>query len=363
MKNAALLVLVAAAGVSLAQSTQPRSGAAAPPAAQPRAQDTPPVAPQSTRPTQDHGFPPPPPAQAQTALPLQQSGLNPASYSGGPQTAAPQNGIAPLPPLTPPSNISQAEALVTPFTPAEIIQLRKQLEQTRQAKAFKPVRAVPHIGSMTLDLSPGGTLPIVRTMPGEVSTLLFVDATGAPWPLAAPPRVSDNRSFDPEWLKGTATVVISALSAYEEGNLVVMLEGFATPIVIKLVTGEPDSKAKSRTVDYRLDLRVPGRCPNARAALLGPAKIALYDDTMQQFLDGLPPKDAKRLSPLGEIPGRTQVWQFDGALYVRTAHDIQTAFDQTMAAGDGTRVYRLPPTPYVTLSDLGKAVTFQLDID
>ncbi|MET3132765.1 intracellular multiplication protein IcmK [Oxalobacteraceae bacterium GrIS 1.11] len=241
--------------------------------------------------------------------------------------------------------------------------MRKQLEQTRQAKAFKPVRAVPHIGSITLDLSPGGALPIVRTMPGEVSTLLFVDATGAPWPLAAAPRVSDNRSFDPEWLKGTATVVISALSAYEDGNLVVMLQGFATPIVIKLVSGEPDAKTKSRTVDYRLDLRVPGRGPNAQAALLGSAKIALYDDTMQQFLDGLPPREAKRLTPRGEIPAHTQVWQFDGALYVRTAQDIQTAFDQTIASGDGTRVYRLAPTPYVTLSDVGRSVTFQLDID
>jgi intracellular multiplication protein IcmK len=265
--------------------------------------------------------------------------------------------------LTPPNNLGQAEALVTPFTPSEIIQLRKQLEQTRQAKAFKPVRAVPHIGSISLDLSPGGALPIVRTMPGEVSTLLFVDATGAPWPLAAPPRVSDNRSFDPEWLKGTATVVISALSAYEDGNLVVMLREFPTPIVIKLVSGEPDAKTKSRIVDYRLDLRVPGRGPNAQAPLLGPDKIALYDTMMQQFLDGLPPKDAKPLAPHGEAPARTQVWQFEGALYVRTAHDIQTAFDQTISSGDGTRVYRLSPTPFITLSDLGRSITFELDID
>lgn len=272
--------------------------------------------------------------------------------------------MAPLPPLTPPNNnLRQAEALVTPFTTSEIIQLRKQLEQTRQAKAFKPVRTVPHIGSISLDLSPGGALPIVRTMPGEVSTLLFMDSTGAPWPLAAAPRVSDNRFFDPEWLKGTATVVISALSAYEEGNLVVVLQGFATPIVIKLVTGEPDANTTSRTVDYRLDLRVPGRGPNAQAALIGPDKIALYDTTMQQFLDGLPPKDAKLLAPHGEIPAHTQVWQFEGAMYVRTTHDIQTAFDQTIASGDGTRVYRLAPTPYVTLSDLERSVTLQLDID
>jgi len=361
MKNYLSLFLLFTAGTAAAQTPLPHPSAPAQSnAAEPRTQDTP-AAPQWIRAGQDSGFPPPPPAQ--TAPPTQQSGLTPASYTAGTQSPPPQNGVAPLPPLSPPGNLAQAEALVTPFTPSEIIQLRKQLEQTRQAKAFKPVRAVPHIGSMSLDLSPGGALPIVRTMPGEVSTLLFVDATGAPWPLAAPPRVSDNRSFDPEWLKGTATVVISALSAYEDGNLVVMLQGFATPIVIKLVSGEPDAKTKSRTVDYRLDLRVPGRGPNAQAPLLGPDKIALYDTTMQQFLDGLPPKDAKPLAPRGEVPAPTQVWQFDGALYIRTTRDIQTAFDQTIASGDGTRVYRLPPTPYVTLSDLGRSVTFQLDID
>jgi intracellular multiplication protein IcmK len=364
MKTLSLLLLILATDTALAQT--PPARAPVPPQtneAQPHAQEVPATA-QWIRATHDNGFPPPPQAQsAPPAQPVPQSGLTPATYSGGSQGSVSQNGIASLPPLAPPTNLSQAEALVTPFTPSEIIQLRKQLEQTRQAKAFKPVRAVPHIGSISLDLSPGGALPIVRTMPGEVSTLLFVDATGAPWPLSAPPRVSDVRAFDPEWLKGTATVVISALSAYEDGNLVVMLQGFATPIVIKLVSGEPDARNKSRTVDYRLDLRVPGRGPNAKTALLGPGKIALYDDTMQQFLDGLPPKDAKQLAPRGEAPARTQVWQFDGALYVRTMHDIQTAFDQTIASGDGTRVYRLPPTPYITLSDADRSITFQLDID
>lgn len=361
MRKYILLGLVLAASSVAAQTTpQDPAPPARPIQSQSAAQD-PATAPQWVRGSRDNAFPPPP--QPQAAPPVQQSTLSPATYGAGPPPTTPQNSIAPLPPLSPPGNLGQAAATSLPFSAAEIIQLRKQLERTRQARAFKPVRAVPHIGSISLDLSPGGALPIVRTMPGEVSTLLFVDATGAPWPLAAAPRVSDNRLFAPEWLKGTATVVISALSAYEEGNLVVMLQDFATPIVIKLVTGEPDAKTKSRTVDYRLDLRVPGRGPNAHPAVFGPGKIALYDETMQLFLDGLPPSAAKRLTPQGDIPGRTQVWQHEGSLYVRTTQDIQTAFDQTIASGDGTRVYRLPPTPVVTLSDLGRSVTIQLDID
>ncbi|WP_426212503.1 DotH/IcmK family type IV secretion protein [Massilia sp. TWP1-3-3] len=91
--------------------------------------------------------------------------------------------------------------------------------------------------------------------------------------------------------------------------------------------------------------------------------MALYDDVMQAFLDGLPPKDAKRVQMHGGAPARTQIWQYGDALFVRTAYDIQSAFDQSLASGDGTRVYRLAPTPYVTLSEMGRSVTLQLDIN
>lgn len=270
-------------------------------------------------------------------------------------------GSRPCPPLAPPTAMQQAGTVVSPFTGPEIIRLRKRLDRSRQAKAYRPVHTIPRVSSMSVDLSPGAALPIARMLPGEMSTLLFLDATGAPWPLAAAPRVSDGRYFDAEWLQGTPTVVISALSSYEDGNMTVLLQGLATPIVVKLVSGEPDSRNTSRVVDYRLDLRIPGRGPHAQAPLLGPGKIALYGGALQLFLDGLPPREAKRVKPIGPMPAKTTVWQMDGAMFVRTAYDIQSAFDQSIAADDGTRVYRLPPTPYITLSDLGRSITFQLN--
>ena len=310
-------------------------------------------------------FPPPPPNDEAS----QQTNYGPGTYPAIRGNARPatgmttDNGIAPLPPLAPPPMGRTGQTEMSPFTPAEIVQMRKQYDRTRKAKAHHPVRAVPRISSISVDLSPGAAPPIARMMPGEMSTILFLDASGNPWPLAAAPRVSDGRFFDAEWLRGTSTVIISALSPYEDGNLSVMLKDFPTPIVIKLATGEPDSREKTRIVDYRLDLRIPGRAPGAPAGVIGQRKIALYDDTMQQFLDGLPPKPAKVVKTIGSTSARTQVWELEGALFVRTALDIQTAFDQSIAAGDGTRVYRLPPTPFVTLSDGSRSITLQLDID
>ncbi len=283
-----------------------------------------------------------------------------ASYSTMQQPG--QDGLAALPPLSPPP-FKQAEAAVAPFTPDEIVKLRRALDGTRKAKAFRPLRTVPRISTATVDLSPGASPPIARMMPGEIATLVFIDMAGHPWPLAAAPRVSDSRSFDVEWLQDAASVLISPLSSYEDGNLVAMLAGLPTPVVVKLATGEPDTKASTRVIDYRLDLRVPGRAPGSPPASAGPERIALYDSTMQAFLDGLPPSEARAVKLQGEVPPRTKIWQYGGALFLRTELSIQSAFDQTMASSDGTRVYRLPPTPFVTLSSGPAALVLQLDID
>lgn len=319
-------------------------------------------------------FPPPAgasptaPANTQAAPAVQTTayGAGTATPSPGQAQATyvpPENGMAPLPPLTPPSAEKQAESILVPLAPDEIIKLRKMLENMRKANAFHPVRTIPKTRVTTADLSPGAPIPIARMLPGEMSTLVFIDGQGNPWPLATAPRVSDQRSFEAEWLKDSASVVISPLSSYEDGNLAVILQGLATPIMVKLVTGEPDSNNKSREVDYRLDIRVPGRAPGAPAGVAGPERIALYDTILQGFLDGLPPKEAREVKIHGGGPARTQVWQFDGAVYVRTAADFRSAFEQTMGASDGTRVYRLAPTPYVTLSEGGQSLVLALEIE
>jgi intracellular multiplication protein IcmK len=360
---------------SAAQAPQPgpntATGTSVPP---PARQQTSSSAPQWVRARDEFPAPPAPtpsqtPAVGEAPAPAPNTAYGPASKAQ-PQsspTPADPNGVAPLPPLAPPPggplDFNVAKATISPFTPEEIIKLRRSLDDTRKAKAYRPVRTVPRISSVTVDLSPGAALPIARMLPGEMATLVFTDMAGNAWPLAAAPRVSDARSFEVEWLQDTASVVISSRSAYEDGNLVVMLRGHATPVMVKLVTGEPDSVGKNRVVDYRLDLRIPGHAPGAPQPITGPEKIALYDDVMQGFLDGLPPKDAIAIALRGDVPSRTQVWQFAGALYLRTRVNIRSSFDQTMASSDGTRVYRLPPTPYIALSDGDRSVIVELDIN
>lgn len=267
--------------------------------------------------------------------------------------------------LFPPGQLSAfevAKSQVSPFKPDEIRDLAVTFDESREAKAYKPVRALPRISSVSVDLAPGSSMPVARMLPGTPSSLIFIDATGAPWPLAAPPRISDARVFFPEWLKGTHVVVVSALSPYESGTLTVFLQGLPTPVVVQLSTGEEGTKESTRDVDVRLDIRVPGRGPNAKAPVVGPGKIELYDDTLQAFLDGLPPMEAKPIKAIGSVPAGTKVYQLSNELYVRTTYDLKSPFDQTSSSANGTRVYRMPLTPYVTFSDMGRSVTVQLDI-
>uniref|UniRef100_UPI001F1469DC DotH/IcmK family type IV secretion protein n=1 Tax=Achromobacter insuavis TaxID=1287735 RepID=UPI001F1469DC len=118
-----------------------------------------------------------------------------------------------------------------------------------------------------------------------------------------------------------------------------------------------------RDVDARLDIRVPGRGPNAVESVVRDAQLSLYDDTLQAFLDGIPPSGSIRLEARGENPTRTQVWEHGGYLYVRTSLDMRSEFEKTMAAADGTRIYRLAPSPIITLSDRGVALSVRLELN
>jgi intracellular multiplication protein IcmK len=287
----------------------------------------------------------------------------PANYGvgAGPGGYNPSGGN-PVPSVPAPPVINQAREVVSPFTAPEIRELHSDFDETRRAKAAQPVNTVPRISSIAVDLSPGGAPPMVRTARNEPSTVLFLDSTGAPWPLAAAPRLATGDYFDVVWLKDTASIVITALSSYEQTGIAVFLKGLPTPIMIKLSSGDPDSSARTRVVDYRLDLRIPGRGPAAKAPILGAGRIGMYDDVLQAFLDGVPPADARHVRIEGEPPSHTQVWQLDGSMYLRTPLDIRSAFEQTLSSADGMHVYKLDPTPLIAVSQGGQNLSLALDL-
>lgn len=268
---------------------------------------------------------------------------------------------ADLAPLPPPSQLEDAKGVVSPLEPDQITELRGYYEDTRRAAIKRPVNGVGQIRSTSVELDPGSAVPDLRTMPNELSTLVFVDSTGAPWPLAAPPRVSRNDLFDVNWLEGTNMITVSPLTSYNEGSVTVVLDGMPIPVSVKMTTINPSSTSSEHHYDSRHDLRIPGRGPNAKSPTTGDDQIALYDQVMQNFLDGLPPNGSQSIE-LTPSDLDANAWTYEDSLYIRTSLPIRSSFERTLSSADGTHVYKLPATPFVALSSEGRTVTLKLDI-
>ena len=156
-----------------------------------------------------------------------------------------------------------------PLSPEQIHALRYQYNDTKQASAVTGrVPPKPVASAISVNLSPGTTPPVIRLTAGFVTSLIFLDASGAPWPIKAY-DIGDPQSFNIQWKSGSVaeekagdsmgnTMLIQPSTMYRQGNLAVMLRGLNTPIMFTLVPGQ-------RVVDYRLDVQVPGFGPLANA--------------------------------------------------------------------------------------------------
>lgn len=237
-----------------------------------------------------------------------------------------------------------------PMSPAQIRTLRKLFDQTQRAVAQYPgVPPKPTSSSIAVNLSPGATPPVIRLQAGFITSLVFVDSTGAPWPISAI-SIGDPQAFNVEWDKKSNTLLVQAIAQYKVANLAVMLQGLNTPVMLTLIPGQI-------AVDYRVDLHVPGLGPNAYPLLNGLPPSA--SPILLNVLSGVPPAGSKCLFVLPS--GYADVWLLNGQLYVRTrATVLSPAWLATMSSSDGTHAYKMPLTPLMMVSLNGKPINLSI---
>lgn len=245
---------------------------------------------------------------------------------------------------------SRVTQQLLPLTPKQIKQLHKMFDEVRRAADEHPGEPPrPTSSSLVVDLAPGAAPPVVRMASGYVSTLVFLDETGAPWPIEAY-DIGNPQSFNIQWNKKSNMLMIQARGDYKSGNLVVKLRDKNTPVLITLM---PDQKS----VDYRVDMHVPGEGPNAqpRADTLP----ATPSSTLLQILDGVPPEKAKRLNVSG---GEARAWLYGNKLYLRTRMTILSpSWDAVMTSTDGMHAYELTPSPVILVSHHGQMVRLRIE--
>ena len=239
-----------------------------------------------------------------------------------------------------------------PLSPERIVEL-KQIYDTSQFATESPAGTPPKptATSQFVNLSPGSTPPVIRLAQGFVSSLVFLDTTGAPWPISAY-DLGDPTSFNIQWDKTGNTLMIQALKLYNYGNLAVKLKGLNTPVMLTLIPGQ-------KAVDYRVDLRVQGYGPNASSLPLEEGIPPNASDVLLHVLEGVPPQGSQHLTVTG---GDARAWLLGDKIYVRTNLTVLSpGWLASMTSADGMHAYEMQKSPVLLVSWHGKVMQLKVE--
>lgn len=238
-----------------------------------------------------------------------------------------------------------------PMTPEQIIEYRKELYRSQQAVNTAPVSPPKPVSStITLDLSPGMPPPVIRLAPGFVTSMVFLDVTGQPWPIADF-SIGNSKQFNVQWDSKKNTLFIQSATPFTSSNLALRLAELDTPLVISLVSGQKE-------VDYRVDIQVNGQGPNALPPILGNDLPQAASTYLLSVLDGIPPAGSKELVV---SPSCGRAWVTGNRLLFRTRLTVLSpAWLATVSSPDGTRVYEMAKTPLILATQDGKTIRIEL---
>jgi intracellular multiplication protein IcmK len=262
---------------------------------------------------------------------------------------------APQSPPASPESTAAFNAMMqknVPLSPEQVVRLRQFIDRSQRAASI-PANIPPKPVSTTLmiNLAPGTTPPAIRLAQGYVSSLVFVDSSGSPWPVASY-DIGDPKATSIQWDGKSNIMLIQAVSPYSDSNLVIRLVGLPTPITLELVSGQ-------RVVDYRADIHVAGIGPNTKDLPTGVNLPASANQLLLNILDGIAPSGSKVLTVTG---GDCQAWLFADKMYLRTRYTILSpGWVGKMVSPDGMNAYEIQRTSSVLVSQYGEPIELKIE--
>lgn len=242
-----------------------------------------------------------------------------------------------------------------PLRPDEIRKLLERFDKTQESVEL-PVYPYPkpELKVQQISLDPGTKPAAVKTAYGHVTSVSFLDASGAPWPIEDISWAGDFEAIEASSNELSHIVNISPQSEFAYGNMVVRLLTLKTPVILTLETDRD-------VVYYRFDTIVPEYGPFANAPLIETGiTTQAGDPDMASVLEGIVPAEAQRLNVSG-VDGRTSAYRYNGLVYLRTPLTLLSpGWDSSVSSADGTHVYAFEDTPVVLLSEKGKMVRVRL---
>jgi intracellular multiplication protein IcmK len=256
------------------------------------------------------------------------------------------------------------------LTPKQMQHVKK-MNLNQQEVLSSPYTSTPKPVTRTLmlNLSPGVSAPVLRLSAGALTSVVFSGNNGDPWYIE---QVKLNRNFFSDGMSGAASgggssgggsptnvLTLEPLRSVAQGNVSIMLKGLSTPVIFSLSTGQAE-------VDFRVDAKVPGRNPDSTTQISYEERLPSLDDNVPYFLDGVPPKGAKRLKVSGgggSGGGDVEAWRLNNSMYIRTNADVQyPAYHSSARSTSGLAVYRFEQAYHaITLLQGGRAYTVQIE--
>lgn len=244
-----------------------------------------------------------------------------------------------------------------PLRPEEIRSLLERYDRTQESVAV-PVypNPKPEVAVQNISLDPGTKPAVVKLAFGHVTTVTFLDATGAPWPVQDISWAGNFEVMESSSDKDSFTHMfrISPQSEFAYGNMSISLLGLKTPVIVTLETNR-------EIVHYRFDAIISDYGPLAEAPLISAGvSTTAGDSNMAAVLEGVAPQSAVRMDVSG-VDGRTSAYRLDGRVFVRTPLTLLSpGWSSSVASADGTRVYEIGDAPVLLLSDRGQMVRARL---
>ena len=249
---------------------------------------------------------------------------------------------------------------VSPLDADQVRKIRKLWNESQRLKTFTgtpPPR--PSNVSRMVNLNVGGLPTVVRLGAGYVSVISFFDIHGKPWPIRGynignPGIVNvvwnqSAREEDDAGVGLSNTLMMQAQTLYNPTNMVVLLRGMNTPVLLEIIPGQGE-------VDYRLDLQVPRQGPMQNPDTALPNAPS---PTMVDLINNVPPNGSTQMTVRG---GEAQAWKLKDKLYVRTPLTlISPAWTSRMTGPNGDiHVYEMSNSSVLLALRDGK--TIQLTI-
>ena len=254
---------------------------------------------------------------------------------------------------------------VSPLSNDQAKMIRYLWNESQRMTTYKGAAPPEPINSSKVISLDNGKLPtVVRLNAGYVSVLAFYDATGAIWPIKGY-DIGNPSSVNIVWNEGTAeeeaagesyanTLLLQAQTLYKTTNLVVMLRGLNTPVILELIPGQ-------QQVDYRMDIQVPKQGPHAK-------KIAEKDlftggdvpGYLVDLINGIAPAKSIQAHVMG---GEAQAWIYKKKLLIRTTLEIiSPAWAVKLNGANGmVHVYELPLTSSLIALKNGEVVKLKIE--